>query len=142
MLEITETIRIPQEQLTCKAVKSSGPGGQHVNKTNTRVTLYFDLANSSIFTDAQKKRILSRLRSRATKKGVIFVVSQKFRSQKANRDLARHKLAELIRSALKRKKQRKKTKLPRWANQKRLDEKSKRAQLKKQRSNIKLPPVL
>ena len=105
-----------------------------MNKLNTRVTLFFDVANTTSFSDEQKKRILKRLATRADKDGVIRVVSQKYRTQKANRRVAIERLVELLREALKKKPVRKKTKVPEWAKQKRLEEKKRRSMLKQRRA--------
>ncbi len=134
MVEINKQITIDSNEFIFKFTRSSGPGGQNVNKVNTRVTLFFDLANSAKFTDSQKKRILTKLKTRVDKNGVIRVISQKHRTQKANRNAAIEKLAELIRAALKRKPPRRKTKVPLRAVEKRLSDKKKRSQTKLLRS--------
>jgi ribosome-associated protein len=134
MVEIKNGIVISEEDIFFKFSRSSGPGGQNVNKVNTRVTLFFDLANFASFTDAQKSRILKHLATRSDKNGVIRVVSQRYRTQKANRQYAIERLGELLREALKRKAARKKTSAPRWAKEKRLAKKKRRSQLKQQRA--------
>ena len=136
MLEIEDGIFLSDEELVFKASRSSGPGGQNVNKVSSRVTILLDVANCESFTDAQKKRILSRLRTRANKEGVIRAVSQRYRTQKANRRAATERLVELLRGALKKTPARKKTKLPAWAKQQRLEEKKRRSMLKRQRTAI------
>ncbi len=134
MIEIKDGIVISEEDIFFKFSRSSGPGGQNVNKVNTRVTLFFDLANAAGFTDAQKSRILKHLATRTNKNGVIRVVCQRERTQKANREYAIERLVELLRESLKRKAARKKTSVPRWAKEKRLVEKKRRSQLKQQRA--------
>ena len=134
MIEVKDGIVIRREEIVFKFSRSSGPGGQNVNKVNTRVTLFFDLANAASFTDAQKSRILRRLATRANKNGVIRVVSQRYRTQKANRECAIERLVELLREALKRRAVRKETPVPKWAKEKRLAEKKRRSQLKQQRA--------
>jgi len=133
MVEIKKNLFIREDELVFKFSRSSGPGGQNVNKLNTRVTLFFDVANASAFSDEQKKRILRRLATRADRNGVIRVVSQKYRTQKANRRVAIDRLVELLRDVLKKKPVRKKTKVPQWAKQKRLEQKKRRSMLKRQR---------
>jgi len=98
------------------------------------VTLFFDVANCQTLSDAQKRRILARLASRANKKGVLRVVSQKFRTQRANRLAATERLRQLLAEALKRPRVRKKTRIPRSAHEKRLKEKKQRGALKRLRS--------
>ncbi len=126
--------RITQNDLTLAASRSGGPGGQNVNKVNTRVTLYFDLENCAGFTASEKQRIFTRLQSRCDKAGVLRVVSQKYRTQAANRQCAWHRLIELIEAALVQPKPRIATHPTRGSKQKRLEHKSQRSQLKRQRS--------
>ena len=134
MIEITHNITISEDELIFQASRSSGPGGQNVNKVNTRITLFFDVAGSRTLSDTQKKRILSRLSTRIDKNGQLRVVSQKHRTQKANRTAAIERLQQLLADALKTRAVRKKTKVPYAAKQKRLDEKRKRGLLKRQRA--------
>ena len=134
MIEITDGVFISEDDLVFKASRSSGPGGQNVNKVNTRVTLFFDVAECEVLSDIQKRRILARLSTRSDKNGVIRVVSQKFRTQKANRRTALERLQELLREALKTRPVRKKTKVPERARLRRLEEKKRRSILKRQRA--------
>ncbi len=134
MIEITDNISIRDDELIFKASRSSGPGGQNVNKVNTRITLFFDVANCESFSDVQKRRILSRLSTRAGKNGLIRVASQKFRTQKANRRAAVERLQQLLAEALKTRPVRKKTKIPYSVKQRRLEEKRRRSLLKRQRA--------
>lgn len=134
MIEITKGIFIDEDELVFKASRSGGPGGQNVNKVNTRITLFFDVAGCGGFSDIQKQRILTRLSTRANKDGVIRVVSQRYRTQKANRRAAVERLQELLREALKTRPVRKKTKVPERARLRRLEEKKRRGMLKRQRA--------
>ena len=134
MIEIRGDILISENELVFKFSRSSGPGGQNVNKVNTRVTLLFDLANSTNLSDVQKKRILKRLAGRASKDGVIRVVSQRYRTQKANRRAVVERLRELLSSAMETKPIRRKTKVPWSAKRRRLEEKKQRSLLKRQRT--------
>jgi ribosome-associated protein len=133
MIEITDDIFINEDNLVFKVSRSSGPGGQNINKLNTRVTLLFDVADCGSLSDFQKQRILTRLATRADKNGVLRVVSQKFRTQGANRRAAIERLQELINDALKTRPIRKKGKVPYAAGQRRLQEKRRRSLLKQQR---------
>ena len=101
MIEITRDIQIREEELIFKASRSAGPGGQNVNKLNTRITLFFDVAGCPSLSEQQKRRIFSRLSTRIDKKGLLRVVSQKFRTQKANHHAAVERLRELLAGALK-----------------------------------------
>jgi ribosome-associated protein len=136
MIEIGGGISISEDELFFKFSRSGGPGGQKVNKTSTRVTLFFDVVNCDGFSDVQKKRILKRLKTRADREGVLRVVSQRHRTQKANREAAVERLRELLTEALKTKPLRKKTRVPLWAKEKRLKEKKQRSLLKRQRASI------
>jgi ribosome-associated protein len=134
MIEITRDIFINEDELVFKVSRSSGPGGQNINKVNTRVMLFFDVANCGILSDWQKQRILTRLATRADKNGVLRVVSQKFRTQVANRRAAIERLQQLLTDALKTRPIRKKSKVSYAAKQRRLEEKRRRSLLKRQRS--------
>ncbi len=134
MAKTSREIFIGEDELVFKFSRSGGPGGQNVNKVNTRVTLFFDAANSRSFTDEQKGRILKVLAGRICRDGVIRVVSQRHRTQRANRRAAIERLEELLRESLKKKKVRKRTKVPEAAKRKRLEEKRRRSLLKRQRA--------
>ena len=134
MIEIGKGISIREDELVFKASRSGGPGGQNVNKVNTRVTLLLDVANCDRFNNVQKQQILKRLATRADKNGVVRVASQKFRTQKANRTAALERLCQLLREALSTRRVRKKTKVPKYAQQRRLEEKKRQSLLKQQRA--------
>lgn len=133
MIQITDEIFISEDELIFKASRSSGPGGQNINKVSTRITLLFDVVNCGSFSDTQKQQILARLASRADKNGLIRVISQKFRTQSANRKVAVERLQQLLADALKTRRPRKKTKVPYAAKQQRLEQKKRRSLLKRQR---------
>lgn len=134
MIEITGDTFINEDELVFKVSRSSGPGGQNINKVNTRVTVFFDVANCENLSDTQKQRILARLATRVDKNGVLRVVSQKFRTQRANRKAAVERLQQLLAGAIKTRPIRKKSKVPYAAKQRRLEEKRRRSLLKRQRS--------
>jgi ribosome-associated protein len=129
-------IEIPEENLVFKFSRSGGPGGQNVNKVNTRVTVFFDVARCRRYSDEQKRRILKRLATRADKNGVVRVVCQRYRTQRANREGAVERLRELVRGALKKRRVRRKTKVPAYAREKRLAEKKRRSEIKRQRGKM------
>lgn len=133
MIAITNHVHIGADELTFKASRSGGPGGQNVNKVNTRITLLFDLAGSPSLTESQKRRIAQRLSTRIDKQGVLRVVSQKHRTQEANRRAAVERFVQLLAGAIKPTPVRKKTKVPRSADERRLKQKKQRGQLKKSR---------
>jgi ribosome-associated protein len=134
MIRIADDIFISEDELVFKTSRSGGPGGQNVNKVSTRVTLLFDIANCNSFTDVQKRRIVTRLASRVDKTGVIRVVSQKFRTQSANRKAAVERLRQLLLEGIKAPPTRVKTEIPYAVKQKRLAEKRRRSLLKQQRA--------
>ena len=133
MIRITDQLSIPQDELKFTASRSSGPGGQHVNKASTRVTLRFDLANSPSLSPDQKQLLLERLPTRISKLGVLRVVSQKTRSQAANREAALERFVELLQQALELRPERKPVKVPPGAKEKRITHKKHRGHLKRER---------
>ena len=134
MSKIPEWIVIEREDLDFSYSRSAGPGGQNVNKLNTRVTVFFDAAKSPKLTHEQKLLILKRLETRVNKKGVLRVVSQRYRTQKANRKAAVERLEQLINEAIKPISERKMTGIPCRIQKRRLEEKKQHGLLKKQRS--------
>jgi ribosome-associated protein len=130
---ITPKLSIPDDELTFTASRAGGPGGQHVNKVSSRVTLRFDVAGSPSLTDAQKSRIGARLKTRMSSGGVLRVVCRKHRSQAANRAEAVERFVELIRGALKRRRKRTRTAVPASEKRRRLEQKRKRGRLKRER---------
>jgi len=133
MIEIGRHGSIPESELTFDYARSGGPGGQHVNKVNTKVILLFDVQESQSLTGWQKNRILEKLATRINREGILRVSSEKHRSQSMNRDAAVARFAELLDAALTLPKRRRKTRVSRSQKQKRLDTKKKRGQLKKDR---------
>lgn len=134
MIEINDGVSIPEDEFRFSFSRSSGPGGQNVNKTDTRVTLLFDVLNSPGLSEEQKGRILRRLATRINKDGVMRVVSQRHRTQAANREAAVERFCELLREALKKAPPRRRTRPPRAAKERRLAEKKRRGKLKRERS--------
>lgn len=125
--------RIVQE-LKFKAVRSSGAGGQHVNKVSTKVELSFDLFNSDALTDIEKERILKKLKSRLTNDGILSLYGDATRSQHRNKELVIKRFLKLLEDSLKIPKKRKKTKPSKGAIEKRLKSKKKASQKKANRS--------
>jgi ribosome-associated protein len=134
MIRITDQLSIPKDELKFTASRSRGPGGQHVNKASTRVTLGFDVINSPNLTSEQKQLVLDGLATRISKKGILRVISQKTRSQAANKEVALERFIELLQQALKQESKRRPTRISLAARQKRVDEKKHRAKLKRGRS--------
>lgn len=132
-VDVTPALRIPRTELTFRASRASGPGGQHVNKTSSRIELEWDVAASPSLTDVQRARLLSRLASRLDTAGVLRIVSGESRSQLRNRDAVVERLAELVASGLHVPKPRRKTKPSRAAKAARLEAKRRRSVTKSRR---------
>lgn len=115
------------------ASRSSGPGGQNVNKVNTKVTLHWDVTNSIVLTDEQRETISTKLKSYITKEGVLQLTSQEKRSQLQNKEEVVEKLERLLTKAFERKKARKATKPSKAAKQKRVLHKKQHGEKKKWR---------
>lgn len=128
---INRRTTIPASLLDFTYSRSGGPGGQNVNKLNTRVQVSLDIPNCPALSDNQKRVIMRRLKNRIDKDGYLHVVCQEYRSQHANRNAAIQRLTELLAGALRPIKRRKPTKPPQSAVEKRLREK-KQQSLKKQ----------
>ena len=133
-LYINPKISISADHFHVSHSRSSGPGGQHVNKLNTRVSIFLDILKCSCLSKHQKQTLLTVLKNRIDKQGVLQVSSQQYRSQTANRDAALRRMAELIAAALKPKPRRKKTRIPKRAIEKRLEDKKYRSKTKQLRS--------
>jgi ribosome-associated protein len=132
-LDVRGDLRIPADEIHETASRSSGPGGQHVNKTETRVTLRWNLAESRVLGEERRRRLLARLAGRLTNRGQLVVHAQRFRSRARNRALARERMAELVRDALRQQTPRVATRPSRSQRQRRLDGKRKRSLLKRGR---------
>jgi len=136
VVRITDTVSIPLSELHFRFARSSGPGGQHVNRSATQVELLFDVANSPSLNETQQQRVLSRLRSRIDKEGILHLVSQETRSQLRNREEVVERFQVLMRDALRVPKRRLPTRPTRAARQRRLATKRRRSEIKRDRRPV------
>lgn len=120
-------------EFTFQSSRSSGPGGQNVNKVNSKVELRFNIPNSSLLTDEQKQILLARLSTKINAEGFLIIVSQRDRSQLVNKEDSIRKACELIEKALRPVKKRKATKPSRSSIEKRLTEKRIKSNIKQYR---------
>ncbi len=125
--------QIPESELEIQFARSSGPGGQNVNKTSTKAQVRWNLETSQSFSDEEKDILRERLASRLTKRGELVISSMKERSQLFNKEKAIERLQSIVADALVPETERVPTKPSRSAKRKRLEEKSKRADIKKSR---------
>ncbi|MGC4023407.1 MAG: alternative ribosome rescue aminoacyl-tRNA hydrolase ArfB [Cyclobacteriaceae bacterium] len=122
-------------ELTFHTSRSSGPGGQNVNKVNTKVTLRWNVKDSSLLLPEEKEILLNKLSSRLTNEGELIISSQDKRSQLQNKEEVLKKFDQLLKRAFAQKKKRKATKPSKSAVQSRLDKKKKHSDKKKSRQN-------
>ena len=132
-IEVTDALSIPGHELAEEFSRSSGPGGQHANKVETRVTLSFDVTSSAVLTDQQKSLILERLASRINKSGILRISCEEARAQATNRELVRERFAEILKQALAKDAKRVPTKATRASKRRRLDDKRRRGDVKRGR---------
>ncbi|UYM05299.1 alternative ribosome rescue aminoacyl-tRNA hydrolase ArfB [Solicola gregarius] len=131
-LEIDDSLVVPAAELRWRFSRSSGPGGQHVNTTDTRVELSWDVAASGVLDERRRTLLLERLGSHLAG-GVLTVAASEFRSQLRNREEARTKLASLVRGAMRARRKRRPTKPTRGSQRRRLDDKRQRGETKQLR---------
>lgn len=136
-IEIEDGLRIPLSELTYRATRSGGPGGQHANTTSTRVELTWNVRESGALTEEQRSRLLQRLDNRVDTSGVLRLTASGSRSQARNRQEVTERFREIVAQAMRRPKPRKRTRPPRRAKERRLKEKKRRSELKKKRGPVK-----
>jgi len=133
-LEVTDRVAIPRDELTIRATRSGGAGGQHVNTSSTRIELLWNAVQSRALPDDVREHVLQRLRARTNAEGLIRIVSSEHRSQLRNREAAEERLAKLVRGALAIPRPRRKTAPTRASREARLEAKKRRSEIKKRRA--------
>jgi ribosome-associated protein len=136
MIEITPAVAIREDEIEIEFVQASGPGGQNVNKVATSAQLRFDVRNSPSLPEDVRARLSRLAGKRLTAEGVLIIEAKRYRSQEQNRQDAIERLVELIRKATEKPKVRRKTKPSQAAIRKRLEEKHRRGEIKRQRRQI------
>lgn len=132
-LFVNESVAIPRSELDVRVSRSSGAGGQHVNKTSSRVEIFWNIQSSKAISEAERARLIDKLRSKLTTDGSIRVVASDMRSQSRNRELAEGRLAELVRRALLIPRKRRPTRPTKASKEARLEGKKRQASKKKNR---------
>ena len=133
-LEVTDRVSIPRDELSIRASRSGGAGGQHVNTSSTRIELLWNVAQTRALPDDVRENVLQRLRPRTNAEGLIRIVSSEHRSQLRNREAAEERLAKLVRGALAIPRARRKTAPTRASKEARLEAKKRRSEIKKRRA--------
>jgi ribosome-associated protein len=129
-LMVTEDLSIPARELSWTAVASGGPGGQNVNKVATKVQLRWDMAHSSALPEWARQRLAALAGRRVDAEGSVLITCSSTRSQERNLELARERLAALVRQALERPRRRRPTRPSRAAKRRRLESKRRQSQKK------------
>jgi ribosome-associated protein len=130
MIRVTRSVSLPESEIELRTSRSSGPGGQHAQKSETRVEAVFDVESSPSLTDAQKRRVIGRVGT------TLRAVAQDERSQLRNKELATERLVEQLRAALRVERARRPTRPTEASRQRRLDDKRRRGEVKRLRREL------
>lgn len=133
-IPVKNGIVIPEHELEITTSRAGGPGGQHVNKTDTKITVRWNVKTTTALDEIQKARVLENLKAKLTEDGDLVITNNETRSQSHNKKLALDHLAREIRKALHVPKKRMKTRVPQIVKESRLQEKARRSDIKKLRS--------
>lgn len=136
MIHVTQSIQLREDELHERFIRSSGPGGQHVNKSETGVQLRFDAANSPSLPEDVRTRLLRLAGRRVTDEGILIIEAKRYRSQERNRTDALQRLIDLIKKAAVPPAPRKKTKPSAGHRRRRLTEKRRRSETKSRRGSV------
>lgn len=134
LLAVNDSLSIPRSEFDVRVSRASGAGGQHVNKTSSRVEIFWNIPASRVLSEEQRARLLEKLSSRLTTDGSIRVVASDMRSQSRNRGLAEERLMDLVRRALLVPRKRKPTRPTRAAKEARLKTKKRHSNKKRNRT--------
>ena len=132
-LRVNDSVVIPRDELSTRASRAGGAGGQHVNTSSTRIELLWNVGTTRALSEEQRERVLQKLSSRLDREQTVRVVASDRRSQRQNRESAEARLADLVRAALVVPKKRRATKPSRAAKQARLDSKKRLSNKKRER---------
>jgi ribosome-associated protein len=133
-IRINDQLEVPRGEIGFRYSRSSGPGGQNVNKVATKVTILFSVIDSTVLSEAQRARIMDRLGSRISKDGTLHVTSERHRTRSANQREAVRRFAELLAAALIPPKARRRTRVPTREKRRRLESKRRRSEKKRLRN--------
>ena len=135
LLRVSDALSIPRGELDVRVSRASGAGGQHVNKTSSRVEIFWNIPGSRALSEEQRSRLVEKLASKLTTEGSIRVVASDMRSQSRNRDLAEERLAEMVGRALVVPKKRRPTRPTKASKEARLEGKKRQSHKKRERRN-------
>jgi ribosome-associated protein len=136
VLEVNDSVRVPRAELTYRATRSGGPGGQHVNTSSTRVELAWNVDASPSVSDEERARIREKLSNRISGEGLLLLSASEHRSQNRNKEAVTERFVELVRQALVVQAKRKKTRPSKAAREARLHAKKHRSEVKRRRRSL------
>lgn len=136
LLEINENTQVPAAELSFRASRSGGPGGQHVNTSSTRIELLWNVGTTPSLDEVQRARVQRKLANRINSEGILLLAESGSRSQHQNKQVVTERFCELVAEALRKPKPRKKTRPTRASRERRLKAKKRRSDLKRSRGPV------